>query len=295
MAEDYFSADKTASGMESLETSFVRWAESALDIRAALVVGSRARTDHPADEWADLDIMFFTTTPEKYLFSYDWLNKTGHVLLHIAATTAGGDPEQLVIYEGGLFVDFVILNFDNLKRLIQIEKKDMIFIRGFRVLVDKEDIAAGIPHTNHQSPPTSVEIQEKLTVVSNGFWYGALYIAKMLRRGALWIAIFRLTEMRNNMLKLIELHSHVTRDWDYDTWHMGQFLEEWADPHILTKLPALFTLYETTDCWRALFAHMDLFCWIVQEITENTGIEYPDTAEKSIKELITRLHSESYS
>jgi hypothetical protein len=27
------------------------------DIRAAFIIGSRARADHPADEWSDLDNM----------------------------------------------------------------------------------------------------------------------------------------------------------------------------------------------------------------------------------------------
>ena len=29
-------------------------------IRAAVVIGSGARTDHPADEWADLDIVIWS-------------------------------------------------------------------------------------------------------------------------------------------------------------------------------------------------------------------------------------------
>jgi predicted nucleotidyltransferase len=28
-------------------------------IRAAVVIGSRARVDHPADEWSDLDVLIF--------------------------------------------------------------------------------------------------------------------------------------------------------------------------------------------------------------------------------------------
>lgn len=41
-----------ASYGELIERS-VKWAESRSDIRAAVIMGSRARVDHPADEWAD--------------------------------------------------------------------------------------------------------------------------------------------------------------------------------------------------------------------------------------------------
>ena len=53
--------------MEQLEQRFAAWAQTQPDIRAAFVVGSRARTDHPADQWSDLDIMVVTTRPERLL------------------------------------------------------------------------------------------------------------------------------------------------------------------------------------------------------------------------------------
>ena len=42
---------------ENLEKNFVSWAQAKEDIRAAFMVGSRARSDHPADEWSDMDII----------------------------------------------------------------------------------------------------------------------------------------------------------------------------------------------------------------------------------------------
>jgi hypothetical protein len=38
---------------EALIENTVSWAQARQDIHLALVVGSRARLDHPADEWAD--------------------------------------------------------------------------------------------------------------------------------------------------------------------------------------------------------------------------------------------------
>jgi hypothetical protein len=36
-------------------------ARASLDIRAELALGSRARTDHPDDQWSDLDHLLITT------------------------------------------------------------------------------------------------------------------------------------------------------------------------------------------------------------------------------------------
>ena len=38
---------------------FTVWAKARDDVRAALVVGSRGRTDrYPPDEWSDVDVLF---------------------------------------------------------------------------------------------------------------------------------------------------------------------------------------------------------------------------------------------
>lgn len=47
-------------------SSFRRWANKQRDIRAALVVGSRARAIQPADNLSDVDIMLITTRPKRY-------------------------------------------------------------------------------------------------------------------------------------------------------------------------------------------------------------------------------------
>lgn len=41
----------------AFENSFKNWALGVDDIRAAFIVGSRVRIDHPADAWSDMDIV----------------------------------------------------------------------------------------------------------------------------------------------------------------------------------------------------------------------------------------------
>ena len=92
---------------EHLVTKFIDWAQTQPDIRAAIVVGSRARVDHPADEWADLDIITYTTNPERYLRQTDWMTNIGKVWASMRSRTAGGDPEWITTFENGYDIDFV--------------------------------------------------------------------------------------------------------------------------------------------------------------------------------------------
>ena len=43
---------------------FIDFATVRQDIRFVMVIGSRAREDHPADEWSDLDLVFVTSNPQ---------------------------------------------------------------------------------------------------------------------------------------------------------------------------------------------------------------------------------------
>ena len=47
----------TAAAYKRLIKRFVKWAKTETNIRAAIIIGSRARVDHPADDWSDLDLL----------------------------------------------------------------------------------------------------------------------------------------------------------------------------------------------------------------------------------------------
>ena len=93
--------------MQQLENRVIAWAESRPDIRAILVVGSRARRDFPADEWSDLDLMVIATDLKKVLASDDWLDDIGETWLNLPLEPGGGHPERIVRFDGLCNVDFV--------------------------------------------------------------------------------------------------------------------------------------------------------------------------------------------
>ncbi len=104
--------------MKQLEERFVAWANTRQDIRAAIVIGSRARVERPADEWSDLDLVFFTANPEYYLSKTDWLESIGNPLLtFVQNTPTGGQRERRVLFDSGLDVDFTIVSNAEAKSL----------------------------------------------------------------------------------------------------------------------------------------------------------------------------------
>lgn len=222
-------------GYARLIQSISAWAQAAPDVRGAVIIGSQARIDHPADEWSDLDVLVFVSQPERYAFSADWLTAIGAQVLTFVERTPGGDWERRVLFEGGLDVDFALSSVQSLEYVagnpLPPDFADIVR-RGTRILVDKDGLLAQahrqpIPAIMTVPPPVEADF---LNVVHD-FWYHALWTARHLRRGEVWWAKsgcdMRLKELLRQML---EWHARATQGPAHDTWMRGRFLENWADP-----------------------------------------------------------------
>ena len=277
---------------EQLIVRFVKWAETCPDIRGAIIVGSRARIDYPADEWADLDIMVITTDPEHYLATADWITNIGKPLLTFVEPTPGDDMERRVLFEGMLDVDFAIIPERKVQPLLQgkispqlaAELRE-VFGRGMRVLLDKDgklaqfrELISSIEKSS-PCPPTQPEFLE----VINDFLYHVVWTVKKLQRGELWTAKACSDDyMKWILLRMMEWHSRATKGWNYDTWFRGRYLEEWVDRRALECLRNAFAYYDKDDIIRALLETMDMFRWIATETGEKMGYSYPTESDENI-------------
>jgi len=270
---------------EKLIELFYDWARDRPDIRALAIIGSRAQADHPADEWADLDVVVVTTDPKRYGSQTSWLGNIWKPWLTYSAEMGEGAMILHVVFEGGLDADI-----DIFPEGVKHEALGFYLQRGFRVLLDKDGIFAKPPFVSPaeasrpQSPPTEREFLE----IINSFWFNVLWTAKHIMRGELWwskqCADVQLLQW--NTLRMVEWHTRTTRGWDFDTWYNGRFLEEWADPRVLEGLHYAFAHYDKEDIIRALITSMKLFRWIAMETADRLSYAYPIEVDKHITELV---------
>ena len=281
--------DKTTA-YEQLIERFIQWAQEEDNIRAAVVVGSRARTDHPADEWSDLDVLLFARDPEPCLETDQWLHTFGIPRLTFLEGTPDGGTERRVLFEGGLDMDLVPEPVETLEALLSEEvprgAADMIS-RGVRFLVDKEGFEKRLKTIGIRKPPCSYPEESEFLNVVNDFWFHTVWTGKHLRRGELWWAKSGCDGYLKNLLRrMMEWHTCLSKGKEADTWMRGRFLEEWVDERALETLPDIFAHYNEEDVWRALFATMDLFHWLSLETAELAEVQYPLSGEEYARELV---------
>jgi aminoglycoside 6-adenylyltransferase len=270
------------------------WAKKRDDVRAAVVLGSRARTELPADEWSDLDIMLAVNNPAYYLDSTDWLKAIDEVkILFLETLPMNSGTERRVLFECGLDVDFIFASAAQLKKNLHKEPDELtrsLYSRGYKVLFDKDSLIPAPDKAPETHTARRMITEEEFTEAANDFWYHSVWTAKKLRRGELWTAL-RCCDiyMKNLLLKAIECHARLLHGERYDTWYNGRFLEQWADGRIVKDMENCYARYSRKDIRRALLATMDLFRWITREIAEKTGYAYPVTAEEYATGLVGTL------
>jgi aminoglycoside 6-adenylyltransferase len=250
----------------------IGWARKEAGIRAAFLVGSGARQDHPADEWSDIDLVLVATDPRAWLYSIDWLAQFGEVWFSYPERHGDETPviERRVLFASGQDVDFVIPSTESARQRFAGTFIPEIASRGRRVLLDKDEILPALPVEAARQPAQPPPEGEYAEVVQD-FWYHTAWTAKKLRRGELWVAI-RCCDYYLKFLLLRVLEWQVA---GADTWFNGRFLEQWAAPESLVKLRRTFAHYETEDVWQALRATMELFDQAARQVAGRWGYGYP--------------------
>lgn len=279
---------------EILIAEITAWAERSPGVRAALILGSRARSDHPADEWADLDVLVFARSPEQFVQSAGWAAEIGKIWLSFTERAPDGRSwERRTLYEGGLDVDVAINPveaLDGIRSYLPPAVADFLR-RGVRVLVDKDGqlaqiMAMTLPDAAQFEPPSAQAFHN----ATANFWYHTLWSAKHLRRGELWWAKSGVDmHLKNLLLEMLEWHARAKSGGAVDTWLRGRFLEEWADQRAVNQLTEAFAHYEPVDIARALSATMRLYRWLEDETAACWGYGSQKETEQRTADLAVRL------
>jgi aminoglycoside 6-adenylyltransferase len=275
----------------AIQARILGWVETQPAIWAVLQVGSRAREIHPADEWANIDLIFYTNTPKKYVTDPIWLNQIGPVWAKTSNTTERGEAEWLVLYKGGFKVDYFLAQLPAtispqtcIGDLIRSDPfHHNVFTRGVRILFSRFNPESAPQISPLQRIEHSPIDQQSFFALTNHILLAINRVAKLLRRGDILRAWhFSQVELKNNLLTLIEWHTRAKRGAITDTWYDGRFITDWCDPQILKRFYSTFARCDAEELWQALFNAHALFSQLVVETAEKLALEYASEVGQEI-------------
>lgn len=260
-----------------IEQKIYQWAIAQADVQALVIIGSRARKSQPADKWSDLDCIMFVSDPQRYSSDSGWLTHFDHIWFKLHNLTEIGDPEWLVLYESGIKVDFLLAPVSgSLQEMLFQSKYVVVTSRGVRVLVNK---------LNKVDPPISNDEQnivwqrpdeEGFQNFIQQFWLNAYKAALMLMRLEMWRAKNIIDcRLRQDLLRLLQWQAKAVNGDDYDVWHDGRYLWQWADPQYVQALSDVFASNDFQQTRLSFFRLLDLGGRLGKEVADLWDYHYP--------------------
>jgi len=274
---------------QAIIENIVRWGKSSEKIFAAVIIGSQSRTENPADDYSDLDIILFVDDPKYFLETEHWLENIGKPRITFIEGTIAGQKERRILFENALDVDFVILPKEIINSAV-VSEAITIFTSGYEILVDKIGLSGILSKLNMMKEPVKLLSEKEFQNTVNDFWYHTVWTLRKLKRGEIWTAIMCLnSHIKQRLLRIIENYAKLTHGPGYNTWHNGRFIEEWTEPWINEKLRFCFSNYNDENCRTALLATMDLFRKVAEESAALAGFHYPKDADEYVTMVVKSM------
>lgn len=277
-------ADSTPDGILS---GIVAWCERQVDVRALILTGSRAREEW--DDLSDFDVEMYVRNSKPYIESDRWMSEIKPVWVYLPLEDDMGYPTRLVIFDGGVKVDFSIYPVSLLEQNIVDKRLGPPYSRGYRVLLDKDSMTDKLSATSQQPPHSEQPGQRDFDNLVGEFWFEAYHVAKYLRRQDLWTAKFRDWGLKQLVLKTIEWYEKTVRGWNYDTHHDGIRMKEWIEPTIWDRVNKTFARFDVTDSWRALDETTALFRDLAGSVANQLNYRYPQEIDENLSRYIQSL------
>lgn len=270
--------------------NIVRWAKSEDAIKVLILQGSRAGK-MPADEFADYDISIFCKTPLPYTETEEWLALIGPIWVCVKEkVSCDGQvfPTRLVIFEGGIKVDFSFFSLACLDRLVRGPLPEE-YNRGCQVLLDKENLTQTIPKPDYKEPEAQKPSKREFLETIEEFWFEAYHVAIYLKREDLWSVKFRSNAMHGFLLRMIEWESQARNGWHQTVPPIGKRMSSWVQPSVWQELQGVFAHFDVVDSWDALFHILILFRRLSVDLSHQLGFDYPEAMDKNISGFILNL------
>lgn len=268
--------------------NFLRYSKTCEEFRAAAIIGSRARTETPADEFSDLDITILSNNPDKHIDNTDWLAEIGEVhITFVESLPLGNGKERRVMFSNALDVDFAIVTASQAEAMFSSPDIISVFKKGFKILFDKDDLFSYLDFSSSEGEklkkklPSVKEVENTL----QDFWYHCIWSMKKIQRGEIWTAKMCVDGyIKSLMLRMIEWDHQLNQTEIKEIWHSGRFFEGWVDQEIQEEMKSCFAHYDQQDIIQALKSSMDLFSALSKKVAEKLDIHYPQKAENFVRE-----------
>ena len=270
--------------------AILAWARRQEAIRAVVITGSRAHEDGSVDAYSDLDAQILTTDSARYVTDDSWLDSLGEVWIRFPLDEPL--PFRLVWFAGGAKVDFQFIHPREIQAQVDSGRLSDEFLRGYRVLLDKDGLFAGLPPSPRVFPQPPAPSPREVRACCNEFWFEAIHVAQFIRRREFWVVKFRDWTMKTRLLQLLEWQARASSDAPVNTWLLGKRMRHWTRPADYAAITDLWAGWDAAQLWQALLTQLRLFDRLSREVCAALGYPPPEANYTDMLAYIEALAAE---
>jgi hypothetical protein len=254
----------TAMTPDDLIDFLTTWAKADPRVRALVLIGSRARSQHRPNRWSDTDFDVFADDHQSLLADLGWLDEFAPRWL-----TVIWQGEVMTMFEGGLMAGIEIQSAE------RIEPR----VREFRTLWDPEGLIT-------KAEPGQVRLPDadELGACVAKFWLQVVIAARRLAQGDLFRTVTHFHPIRYFVLEMLEWHARA--GGATDTWYDGRFMGEWAEPWAVEALREVAATQDFDSLRTALRHAVRLFERLTQETAQRLGLPRPASVKTDHVEAV---------
>lgn len=262
--------------------SVIAWARENKNVIALIQTGSFARNDKYVDEYSDYDLEVIADDVDDLLKDNSWYHQFGKVIVNLNFDEDIEFPTRLVVYKGGLKIDFTIADKNRITDMIE-KGLDDLYKRGYLVCVDKKFMTDELPKATGKDIDNTIPTEKEYIEICNEFWFEASQIPKYIARRELWVVKFRDWTMKKMVLQMLEMKARFNNK---DPWYIGLHMEDWVDKDDWDTLQTLFVNFDQKDSKAGLIKTIEFFRKISQQVAKDGLFEYPKVIDEEVSEYI---------
>jgi len=265
---------------------FDKWAQGNDLIRAAILTSSRVNPERETDFLSDYDIELYVADLAPFQKDDQWLNAFGPIMVRWPfrprSTGKEGGITRLILFKDGVRIDFQISD----QKTIEPDAYD----DGYRVLIDKDKLTAGISKPTFSKHLISKPSREEYDTLVQEFWWNATYVPKHLWRDELPFAASSAQGIRDEYLRtIIEWYIGLQNNWSVNTGLCGRWFKRYLDKETWAEYTSTFAGADIEENWKAFFMAVALFRKLAKIVGSSLGYEYPAQLDKEMTDYYSHI------
>jgi aminoglycoside 6-adenylyltransferase len=276
----------------------VGWATAHPSIRALVLYSSRTNPHAVLDRFSDYDVLLVVPDPGPFVRDESWLAAFGPVLVRLPDDSGQlqglATHTRLVLYGDGTKIDYTLWSVAHFQRVLGEQCLPEGLDLGYRVLVDKDGLAATLKPPTHRAyipaPPTARQFHDLI----EEFWWESTYVAKNIWRG-------ELIEQKHNLDSVMKAELMTTLfQWRIEIDHqwsirpggtLGKGLKTLLEGETWTDFAQTYVGADPEQNWEALLRTISLCRRLAREVAQALGYAYPEDLDQRVSAYLQSVRS----